>query len=69
MENFQMEVLEIEFKEFSHGFKTISDLDFAEILLRYTDISHDRKKSILRKIVKTTDEPSVCLCEKKNFFI
>jgi len=59
MEHFQMEVLEIEFTEFSHGFKTISDLDFTEILLRYTDFDRDAKKGILKKVKKTTDQPDV----------
>ena len=59
MENLQTEVLEIEFTEFSHGFKTISDLDFAEILLRYTDFDRDTKKAVLRKVKKTTEQPNV----------
>jgi hypothetical protein len=59
MENLQTEVLEIEFTEFSHGFKTISDLDFAEILLRYTDFDQETKKTILKKVKKTTDQPTV----------
>jgi hypothetical protein len=66
MENFQTEVLEIEFTEFSHGFKTISDLDFAEVLLRYTDFDRDTKKSILKKVKKSTDQPDV---REKTFFI
>lgn len=36
MENLQDEVLEIEFMEFSRGMATISEEDFARILLRYT---------------------------------
>jgi hypothetical protein len=59
MENFQTEILEIEFTEFSHGFKTISDLDFTEIILRYTDFDHDTKKLILKKIKKNPNEPTV----------
>jgi len=59
MENLQTEVLEIEFTEFSHGFKTISDLDFAEILLRYTDFDRNAKKAVLRKVKSTTDQPDV----------
>jgi hypothetical protein len=59
MENFQTEILEIEFTEFSHGFKTISDLDFAEILLRYADFDRETKKSILKKVKKTIDQPTV----------
>jgi hypothetical protein len=34
MENLQTEVIELEFLEFSKGFKTISEEDFARILLR-----------------------------------
>lgn len=58
-ENFQKEVLEIEFSEFSRGFKTISDLDFAEILLRYTDLDRDRKKAILKKVRRFSETPNV----------
>ena len=64
MENLQTEILEIEFTEFSHGFKTISDLDFAEILLRYTDFGHDTKKAILRKVKKTAGQSNV----RTNYF-
>jgi hypothetical protein len=66
MENLQTEVLEIEFTEFSHGFKTISDLDFAEILLRYTDFGYDAKKMILRKVKKRAGESNV---RRNHFFI
>jgi len=38
MENLQTEVLELEFQEFSRGFETISEEDFAKILLRYTHL-------------------------------
>jgi len=59
MENFQTEILEIEFTEFSHGFKTISELDFTEILLRYTDFDRDTKKSIIKKVKKSSVQPNV----------
>jgi len=59
MENFQTEVLEIEFTEFSHGFKTISELDFTEILLRYTDFDRHTKKSILKKVKKSIVDRNV----------
>lgn len=36
MENLQSEVIELEFLEFSKGMNTISEVDFAHILLRYT---------------------------------
>jgi hypothetical protein len=38
MENLQTEVLELEFHEFSKGHDTISEVDFAKILLRYTHL-------------------------------
>lgn len=41
MENLQTEVLELEFNEFSRGLPTISELDFAKILLRYTYLDTD----------------------------
>ena len=41
MENLQSEVLELEFHEFSKGHKTISEVDFAKILLRYTYLDTD----------------------------
>lgn len=59
MENFQKEVLEVEFNEFSHGFKTISDLDFTEILLRYTNLDLDRKKTILKRVRQFSEAPNV----------
>lgn len=41
MENLQQEVLELEFHEFSKGRDTISEIDFAKILLRYTHLDTD----------------------------
>lgn len=38
MENLQTEVLELEFHEFSKGHDTITEVDFAKILLRYTHL-------------------------------
>ncbi|XKL67334.1 hypothetical protein PGB90_002825 [Kerria lacca] len=38
MENLQTEVLEMEFQEFAKGASTISEIDFARILLRYTHL-------------------------------
>ncbi|XP_034037786.1 calcium uptake protein 3, mitochondrial-like [Thalassophryne amazonica] len=39
MDNLQTEVLEIEFLSYSKGMPTISEEDFARILLRYTDVN------------------------------
>lgn len=41
MENLQFEVLQLEFGEFSKGQNTITELDFAKILLRYTYLDTD----------------------------
>jgi len=40
MDNLQTEVLEIEFLSFSKGMTTISEEDFASILLRYTTVEN-----------------------------
>ena len=68
MENLQREVLELEFSEFSHGFKTISDLDFTEILLRYTNLDRERKQSVLKKIRKSSETPKVGKYERESIF-
>ena len=65
MENLQTEVLEMEFTEFSHGFKTMSDLNFTKLLLRYTDFDYKTKKSILKKVERSTYQSNVC---KETFF-
>lgn len=41
MENLQTEVLEMEFQQFAKGGDTISEMDFAKILLRYTHLDTD----------------------------
>lgn len=41
MLSLQKEVLELEFNEFSKGLPTISEVDFAKILLRYTYLDTD----------------------------
>ncbi|CAF1221406.1 unnamed protein product [Adineta ricciae] len=69
MENLQTEVLEIEFSEFSHGFKTISDLDFTEILLRYTDFDKETKKAIVKKVKRTSgNADGITFAQYKQFF-
>ena len=41
MDNLQVEVLELEFMEFSRGLAKISEDEFARILLRYTTLSKE----------------------------
>ena len=55
MEDLQKEVLEIEFNEFSKGMNKISPIEFAEILLRYTDFHQDKKYQLIRKLKAIPD--------------
>ena len=50
MEDLQTEVLEIEFNEFSKGMNNISPIEFAELLLRYTDFDQTKKMRLIRKL-------------------
>lgn len=50
MENLQYEILELEFHEFSKGHDTITELDFAKILLRYTYLDMDEYDKYLDRI-------------------
>ncbi|CAF1467340.1 unnamed protein product [Adineta ricciae] len=58
-DNFQQEILEIEFNQFSHGFKAICDSDFTEMLLRNTDFPDEIKRLIFRKVKQTSDGSNV----------
>lgn len=51
MENLQTEVLELEFSEFSKGLPTISETDFAKILLRYTYLDTDEYDMYLDRLM------------------
>ena len=55
MENLQQEVLELEFHEFSKGRDTISELDFAKILLRYTYLDTDECDKYLDRIMQNSE--------------
>lgn len=50
MENLQTEVIELEFTEFSKGFKTISEEDFARILLRYTMLDKSDVEAAVERV-------------------
>ncbi|XP_017771494.1 PREDICTED: calcium uptake protein 3, mitochondrial isoform X2 [Nicrophorus vespilloides] len=47
----QKEVLELEFSEFSKGLPTISEVDFAKILLRYTYLDTDEYDNYLDRLL------------------
>ncbi|KAB0801321.1 hypothetical protein PPYR_05675 [Photinus pyralis] len=51
MLDLQTEVLELEFSEFSKGLQTISEVDFAKILLRYTYLDTDEYDMYLDRLL------------------
>ena len=55
MEDLQREVLEIEFNEFSKGMNRISSIEFAEILLRYTDFDQAKKRQHKQRLKSLHD--------------
>nr|CAD7196677.1 unnamed protein product [Timema douglasi] len=56
MENLQTEVLELEFHEFSKGQDTISEVDFAKILLRYTYLDTNEYDMYLDRLLDRIKE-------------
>ncbi|XP_018911330.1 calcium uptake protein 3, mitochondrial isoform X2 [Bemisia tabaci] len=73
MENLQTEVLEMEFHEFAKGSPTISEMDFARILLRYTYLdtnAYDEYLDRLLERLKTEKgmPPGISFEEFKVFF-
>ncbi|CAH2095771.1 unnamed protein product [Euphydryas editha] len=68
MENLQTEVLELEFHEFSKGHETISEVDFAKILLRYTYLDTDEYDMYLDRLLdRVADEHGISFEEFKTF--
>lgn len=55
MVNLQTEILEKQFYEFSKGSPTISEYDFAVILLRYTRLDENHKAKYLRRLASRID--------------
>ncbi|XP_024139212.1 calcium uptake protein 3, mitochondrial isoform X2 [Oryzias melastigma] len=67
MDNLQTEVLEIEFLSFSKGMPTISEEDFARILLRYTNV--DDVTGYLENVRHSIpDEKGITFEEFRSFF-
>ncbi|CAK1594113.1 unnamed protein product [Parnassius mnemosyne] len=68
MENLQTEVLELEFHEFSKGHETISEVDFAKILLRYTYLDTDEYDMYLDRLLdRVHDGCGITFDEFKTF--
>ncbi|XP_069027111.1 calcium uptake protein 3, mitochondrial isoform X1 [Embiotoca jacksoni] len=67
MDNLQTEVLEIEFLSYSKGMPTISEEDFARILLRYTNV--DDVSGYLENVRHSLpDEKGITFEEFRSFF-
>ena len=57
--NLQSEVIELEFLEFSKGMQTISEEDFARILLRYTNLEKAEIGECLARVRNRMPEEQV----------
>jgi len=68
MENLQTEVLELEFNEFSKGSTTISEIDFAKILLRYTQLDTDAYDMFLDRLLDRVKEDNGITFEEFRVF-
>lgn len=64
MDNLQTEVLEIEFLSYSKGLPTISEEDFARILLRYTNV--DDVSGYLENVRHSIPDEKVCCFPSLN---
>jgi len=68
MDNLQTEVLHMEFGEFSKGAPSISELDFARILLRYTFLNSEDYDNILERLYdRLQEEKGITFEEFKDF--
>ncbi len=52
MDNLQTEVLQMEYNEFAKGTQTITEMDFARILLRYTFLNTEEYETILDRLAE-----------------
>ena len=59
MENLQIEVLELEFNEFSRGMPTITEEEFAHILLHYTILTPEETEEYLERLRQRIPESKV----------
>lgn len=66
MENLQDEVLEIEFMEFSRGMATISEEDFARILLRYTMLDKGDIETCINRVRERMPQEKVIIMVVKG---
>ena len=50
MDNIQTEVIELEYQEFARGMPSITEEEFARILLRYTTLTTDEHEEYLNRL-------------------
>ncbi|VDM57889.1 unnamed protein product [Angiostrongylus costaricensis] len=69
--NLQEEIMEIEFHEFSRGKPTISPVDFARLVLRYTIINKDDYHTYINRVKERTpqDDKGITLSEWARFSV
>ncbi|KAJ1355038.1 hypothetical protein KIN20_012158 [Parelaphostrongylus tenuis] len=69
--NLQEEIMEIEFHEFARGKPTISPVDFARLILRYTIINKDDYHKYVNRVKERTppDDKGVSLGEWARFSV
>ena len=68
MENLQTEVLELEFNEFAKGMPTITEEEFAYILLRYTILSKDEHREYIQRLIERIPHSKVKITSRKQFW-
>ncbi|XP_076811270.1 calcium uptake protein 3, mitochondrial-like isoform X3 [Clavelina lepadiformis] len=68
MENLQTEVLEIEFLAYSRGMVTISEVDFARMVLKYTDVVNTEEyiENVTKRI---PEEKGITFEDFRSFFL
>lgn len=67
VQNLKAEIMELEFSELSRGLPTISETDFATLLLKYTCISRDDREHYLQKFLKLKPNGSISFKEYQTF--
>ncbi|CAH8515980.1 unnamed protein product [Schistosoma turkestanicum] len=69
VQNFQTEALEVEFQQYSSGKSTISSVDFARILLRYTTVSTSEYDSFISRLENSAlSNITISFAEFQKFF-
>ncbi|XP_070198483.1 calcium uptake protein 3, mitochondrial-like isoform X2 [Littorina saxatilis] len=68
MADLQNEVIELEFLEFSRGMSTISEVDFAKILLRYTNLDRTQIEECIERVTsRIPEEKGISLEDFRQF--